>query len=323
MAFLNVTVIIVNYVTWEETVECIRSLLQTKNQPNVVVIDNNSGNESIRCITAAIKGEYYEARFWSGGKDTRVLIEDVSRIHLIESNENLGYAGGNNFAIRYSLEKLESEYFWILNNDIVTGKNSLEALVTAMEADNKLGICGSVLLDWGKGGIVQTAGGIYNPFFGILKNHLSGTHIRDISKTGVLYEIDYPVGAALFVRERFITEVGMMDERYFLYYEELDWVTAGKRKGYKTGVALGSRLWHKGSATIGQSSKLNDYFGIRSRILYTIKYYPWAIPFIYLSLLAILFNRARRKQFDRIKDILHIAFNPFVGIRFVLSRAGR
>ncbi len=111
----------------------------------------------------------------------------------------------------------------------------------------------------------------------------------------------------MFVSREFIEDVGLMDERYFLYFEDLDWSERAKRKGYELKYCWKSKVYHKEGGSIGSSSKgekkskLADYYGIRNRIIFTKKFYPQYQWSVYLSLLGVILNRIKRKQFDRIK----------------------
>ena len=126
-------------------------------------------------------------------------------------------------------------------------------------------------------------------------------------------QLSYLAGASMLVSAEFLSVVGLMTEDYFLYFEELDWV-ARNRGRFALGYAPRSTVYHKEGASIGsnfaqpaQSSASADYFSIRSRILYTKRHAPLALPFVYCGLLYSVFNRIRRRQWSRAWLVLRLA----------------
>jgi GT2 family glycosyltransferase len=106
-----------------------------------------------------------------------------------------------------------------------------------------------------------------------------------------------------------------MCEDYFLYFEEMDWAFRGKQKEWKLGYCWKSKVYHKEGGSIGSSSigkrksVLADFYGLKNKIIFTQRYFPYALPTVYLSFLAVAFNRIRRKQWNRIGMILGIIFS--------------
>jgi len=233
---------------------------------------------------------------------------------LIQTGENLGYAGGNNVGIRYALAKNDFGYIWILNNDTVVEKNALSELVWKFEEyrrkKKKVGITGSKLLYYDRPEIIQGVGGIYNKWLAVNK-HL-GIFEKDrgqYDSEEVSKRMDYVIGASMLVSRDFIEEVGLMCEDYFLYFEEVDWAMRGKRKGYQLGYCWKSRIYHKEGRSIGTSSKgkerseISDFYLTKNKILFTKKFFPKCILSVCLGLGVVAFNRIRRRQFNRIKLI--------------------
>jgi len=113
----------------------------------------------------------------------------------------------------------------------------------------------------------------------------------------------------MFVSREFIEDVGFMFEDYFLYYEELDWILRGKRKGWQIGYCWDSVVYHKEGASIGSNiegkkkSELADYYFFRNRIKFTKKFCPQFLITVYLGFIITVFNRIRRGQFRRLKLI--------------------
>ena len=292
----KVFIVILNWNGWQDTLECLASL-DRLGYPNyeVIVVDNASENESEQKI--------------------RTAYPDLT---LIQSGVNLGFAGGNNIGIRYAL-KQGAGYVWLLNNDTVVKPDALTHLVQRMQADPKVGMCGSTLVYYHNRNIIQAyAGGSYNHWLGTTKQLGQGNpKSRVVDIDAVEDNLDYIEASSLLVSRQFLEEVGFMCEDYFLYYEEIDWVTrAGGR--YRLAYAPESVVYHKEGASIGGSnyaigekSWTADYYSIRNRILITKRFFPYALITVYSSLLVIIVNRLRRGQWKRVSFILKLAFSRY------------
>jgi GT2 family glycosyltransferase len=282
----KVYIIVLNYKNYSDTIECLESLLKLR-YPNkeIIVVDNSSPNDS---------GKYLEE--W-------VSKNEEQPIQFILNNINLGYAGGNNTGIRRALQDSNMRFVWILNNDTIVDENALDALVQKMGENPRIGVCGSKLIyNWDKNRI-QGYGGIYNKWLGTV-----GT----IKNENEIYKMDYVIGASMLIRREVLTSIGLLGEDYFLFFEELDYAQRIKGKFLMT-CACDSVVFHKEGASIGaqagnpqKNSYISDYYTIRNRILITEKYFPYCLPTVYLGLFIAIFNRIRRKQYDRIKMIINL-----------------
>lgn len=270
---------VLNYKNPEDTIACCDSIFKLYERNFcILLVDNASPDDSKNIL-----GEYVK--------------KGVGNIKFFPLAKNLGYAGGNNMALRYAMKQSDFDYAWILNNDTLVAPDSLGWLIQYMENHPKVGLCGSKLIyDWDRSKL-QGYGGIYNPYYGIAKN------CQDINN---IKNIDYVIGASVFIRPSFLEKVGLMSEEYFLYYEELDWSMRAKGK-FLIGCEPRSIVYHKEGASIGtnglhpeKKSELADYYGMRNRLLFTRKFFPKYLPMIYLSTIGILWNRFRRHQYKRI-----------------------
>jgi hypothetical protein len=207
----------------------------------VVVVDNGSTDGSVRSIREA---------------DPHAAI--------LETGANLGYAGGNNAGIRRAIEQ-GADYVCILNNDVVTAPDFLEPLAAALEADPGAAIATPLVAEaanpedvWGLGLAVDRKTG-------------SVTHLRQgetiaVLKAATPQEVDAASGEAMVVRREAIERVGMMDEAFYLYFEEADWCLRVRRAGYRILAVPSSVVWHKVSATLGRSWPGTDYYMTRNRL---------------------------------------------------------
>lgn len=270
---------VLNYKNPGDTIKCCDSLLklQEKNY-RILLVDNASPDDSVNILS-----EYTQ-------KYTEKIVFFASKI-------NLGYAGGNNVALRYAMEQTDCEYVWVLNNDTLVDPSSLSWLIDFMEKHPRVGLCGSKLVYSWDHSKVQGYGGKYNRWLGV-----SST----FNKEKDIPHIDFVIGAAVFVRRSFLEQVGLMNEEYFLYFEELDWAQRAKGK-FLLGCEPRSIVYHKEGASIGANAKrpedkseLADYYSMRNRLLFTKKFFPECLLTVYMSSVVMLWNRLRRHQYRRV-----------------------
>ena len=336
----KIYIILLNYNNWKDTILCIESVLKSEFKDlQLVVVDNNSSDNSMDyfikwaegslSITIDETDELKDLYYPPIQKPVPYLFYDLRNTKLdsilkdgndnksvvfIQTGRNGGFAYGNNIGIKYALAKNDFDYIWILNNDTVVKKDALTQLVEKAEyykkANKKVGIIGSKIFYYSDPTKINTVGGIYNKWFGVSK-HL-GVMEEDKGQydcEDIVKKIDYISGASMFVSREFIEDVGFMFEDYFLYYEELDWILRGKRKGWQIGYCWDSVVYHKEGAPIGSNiegkkkSELADYYFFRNRIKFTKKFCPQFLITVYLGFIITVFNRIRRGQFRRLKLI--------------------
>ncbi|AJQ26015.1 glycosyltransferase family 2 protein [Pelosinus fermentans] len=332
----KVYIVILNWNGWKDTIECLESVFRNQySNYKVIVCDNASSDGSLDKIKQWADGKlkanisddsriaihtspmlekpirYIE--YTRENAESGVLKIDEPPLILIQTGENLGFAGGNNVGIKYALARNDFDYIWLLNNDTVIKPDSMIHLLQRIQEQPSVGMCGSTLLYYHQPEKVQALGGAtYNKWLGISK-HLSAYEEFNnlINSNKIEKQMDYIIGASMFVSKKFIEDIGLISEDYFLYYEEIDWVIRASGK-YNLGYAPKSIVYHKEGATIGSSSasmgksSLADYFAVKSRLIFTKKFFSYTLPTVYLGLLIVIFNRIRRKQWDRVEMILKI-----------------
>lgn len=286
-----VAIILVNWNGWKDTVACLASL-QTLSYPNfeVVVVDNASADDS----EVELRRRFPE-------------------LNLMQSGANLGFAGGNNVGIRYALDK-GFDYVWLLNNDTLVEPGSLTELVAKMKREPEIGICGSSLIYEAARDKVQALGGArYNRWLGTVK-HVGAQQPRTqaVDEAATEAGLDYIIGASMLVSRAFLERVGLLQEDYFLYFEELDWAARAKGK-FRLGYAAKSIVYHKEGSSIGGTDRAKaaksltaDFYALRNRIRFTARFYPYALPSVYLGMLLAVANRLRRRQWARARLIIEL-----------------
>lgn len=327
---MRVAVVIVNSNSWTDTIECLESVLRS-DLPGVsaIVCDNASHDGSAARLEAWAEGRLeafvpasnplrplswpplpkpvahacYERAEAERGGDPEV---DPPLV-LVRNEENLGFAGGNNVGLRYVIARGDFDYVWLLNPDTVVRPDSLRHLVEAMEADPAMGACGSTVLYYGAPDTVQVLGGArYNRWLA-LPNHigLGRPAAAPVDAADVARGMTYVYGASMLVSRGFLEDVGLLDEDYFLYFEELDWAMRARGR-YGLGFAPRSVVYHREGTKLGagrNKSFVSDFYFMRNRIRVTRKYNPRVLPTVYVALAAALLRRAQRGQWDRVRMI--------------------
>jgi len=226
----KVAIIILNWLGWRDTIECLSSLKKL-DYPNyrLVVVDNASSDDSV----AQIQSAYPD-------------------IPIIVNKRNLGFGSGCNVAIRQALQD-GTDFVWLLNNDTIADPRALTALVEKAESDLGIGAIGSVLYYMDEPDRVQAWGGGYvNYWRGESRHHLA---------PATEPQLHYLTAASLLLRREALKQVGLFDEKFFLYWEDVDLGCRLRNGGWKLAVAEGSRVWHKESASLGERSSLTtEYF---------------------------------------------------------------
>lgn len=325
-----VCVIVVNWNGWRDTVVCLQSLFRLKGHPLwIVVCDNGSsdgssghlaewlsrelGLASVDASESAMRAISFEPA--DDGRTDRVL-----SVQVVDLPANFGYAGAINRGIAWGQKKFDAKRFWLLNNDVQAEPDALDCLVAAKEAVSGAGLCGSVLLEWDRPDEIQAIGGVFRKSLGM------AWHLRELPTVpsalpGVCLHVDYPVGASLYVEKDYLDNVGLMDDSYFLYGEEMDWVERGRRRGYRPVVALGSRLFHREGASTGSHggvrriSLLSERYSVINRLRITLKFWPTYLPIVWLSLWAVVLDRLIHGEQARAALVLRLMFSPKLWLR--------
>jgi GT2 family glycosyltransferase len=307
--------VVVNWNGWRDAIVCLESLFALGGTPmRVVVCDNASTDASMPELERYLRGrlpQWRPAGTEPGFINPR-LNNGVLSVHLLRLHRNLGYAGGINAGIEWARMRWTPRGFWLLNNDVQARPGALDALVTAHGSVPEAGICGSVLLEWDEPERVQGVAGIYRRWLGV------GWHAKELPADGsaVSLDLDYPIGASMYVATDYLDKVGLMDPRYFLYCEEMDWSERGRRLGYRPLVALESRLRHKEGAStasrggVRNKSLLSERYGVINRLRITRKFWPRYLPVVWCSLLLVILDRLVHGEMERARLVLRLMFAP-------------
>lgn len=299
----DVAIVVLQYNNADDTVECIKSLLNLDDVPGaIVVVDNKSDINEINKITKLLK--YGEEIKKMGDKLTKYKINNID-IYILLLDSNDGYSKGNNLGIK-SIQKIKDvKAYWILNNDTIVDRQSLNALCSRMNKETKPSIIGSTIVQMQDKKTLQCAAG-YNSRLKIAfdKPILSGMNISDlinINENNVNRQISYVIGTSLFIHSD-VLKIGYLREDFFLYAEEMEYCIRAKKHGIHLLWEKSSIVYHKGGGTTKSSSccysfpKWVDYLMIRNRTRVIAEHYPILLPICWICSIAVIIKRLLLKK---------------------------
>ncbi len=252
---MKIATVLVNYNGYQDTVDCVKSLLNSKIQTDIFVVDNASKND-----------------------EAEKLERDFSTVTIIKSDKNLGFSGANNLAIQRAIEA-DYDYVMLLNNDTEIASDMVELLLS--EASENCVVVPSMYY-FSEREKLWYAGGKISKFKG------GARHFYRTKKSLKNHYVSFATGCCMLIHSSVFQLVGLLDERYFMYCEDVDFCIRLARAGIKIRYIPQAKLWHKvGRASGGDKSKFNIYYGTRNR-LYLIQtfrkeYYFTAYPFTMLT----------------------------------------
>jgi len=296
MSAENVCAIVLNWNGAEQTLQCIDSLEACGSIP-IVIIDNDSQPEDYQKLLSYMAGLDAQETLVTTQADVKHQDRRYARC-LIRNSGNFGYAGGNNVGIDYAY-RAGYDYFWIVNNDVTVEAGALHALLETMLCDPYCGFSASVLVYADNPDSVQCVGGgtIY-PWLG--KTKLIGKDLdRSRLHLAELPKPDYLMGASMLVSREVIQRVGLMDERYFMYSEEVDWQRRAAVEGIGCQVSRGSFARHGDSGSTKGKSHLFHFYRNRAAIMYNRKFHSMTcciVSSLALASITVLQNRRSLKN---------------------------
>lgn len=239
----KVTIIIVNYNGYEDTVECVKSLKNIDyDNYEIVCVDNASTNKATE-----EQNEYLEC----------------NTIYL-SSDNNLGFSGGNNIGINYA-KKNGSDYVLLLNNDTTVESDFLTKLVAVAREKMDNGVFGCTIRYYWDRDKLWFDGGTFDFDTG------NTSHYHDGNGDNIV-EVTFLTGCLMLIPMQILEDVGMLDESYFLYAEDTDYCCRVMNAGYQLYYCTDAVIYHKEGATAGRNSNLKQYYVERNGLFICAKY---------------------------------------------------
>jgi GT2 family glycosyltransferase len=235
--------VVLNYRTAHETVKAVQTLTASRSPvAATIVVDNASGDGSVAVLQA-----------------------ELDDVHVVETEQNHGFAAGCNQGIREAV-RLGADRVLLLNSDARIDPDALGALERALDENPHLGIVGPVLVERADPRVVQSLGMRYRPTTGRMRHHGFGRRY-DTLTIPRLREVDGVSGCAMLVRRAVFDRVGMFFEDYFFGFEDLDLCLRARAAGFATACVGGAVVQHEGSASMGRTSPQRIYYAARNHLL--------------------------------------------------------
>lgn len=260
----KIFILILNYNGYENTINCLKSLkkLRTKDcRLFTIVIDNGSSSKSVNQLS--------------------VISSHLGIKKIILNPQNLGFAGGNNVGIRYAL-KNKADYILLLNNDTIVEQNFLPSLIAS-----GLDISAPVIKFIHDDKLVYDYGGLINWWTG-RTTHLNTSEKRK-AKSEKFNGIDLVSGTCMLIKRKVFEKIGLFDESYFFYYEDVDFCVRARNAGFSISVIPTVSIFHILSDSIGRWSNKAIFFNLKGNFIFISKHLGWRkiIGYTYLVLLTV------------------------------------
>lgn len=235
----KVSIILVNYNGYQDTIECLKSLQNLKyNNFEVIIVENGSND--------------YDAI-----RDDKFLNENAI---VILEKENGGFSAGNNIGIRYALEH-GTDYVFLLNNDTTIDSQAVRYLVDASEEDDKIGITTGNIYYYSQPEELWYSNGIYNYKKG------ATYMVNDASE-----EVSFVCGCMMLIKRAVIEQIGFLSDDFFLYSEDTEYDCRAVAAGWKLKWTPKAKVYHKISASTVENSDFQQYYMIRNNLLIVKRY---------------------------------------------------
>jgi GT2 family glycosyltransferase len=243
MSQARVAVIVLNWNRQHDTLQCLASLAHTIGpRIKVVLADNASTDGTVDAV--------------------RLQYPDVQ---ILQNPSNLGFAAGNNEAIRWALAECYP-FILLLNNDTTVAADTIDQLLKPMLDDSEVGVTGAAICYMHAPGTIWSAGGRFDLRRGLVTNDYLDQPLDCLP--GAPYRVDHVSGCAMLVRSAAIERAGELDPRFFMYFEETEWCARITLHGYHVVVNPRARVWHSIRPDAQLGSPAIAYYMTRNHLLF-------------------------------------------------------
>jgi len=267
----------------------------------ILVLNWNNYPDTARCIESLKKLDYPNYRLVAvdnGSTDRSVerLRERFPNLKIIRTGSNLGFAGGNNVGISHALEN-DAELIWLLNNDTVVNKHALTPLVDTITQSRETGLVGSSIYKYDEPDRVETHGG------GRIRYPTAQLIYNTGNNTGA--DLDYISGTSMLIKREVLEKSGMLDECFFMYWEDVEFTQRVKKLGYKVAYAPESIVYHRehGSLAGGDGFLQREYLFAKGTVLFYKKQIQWWPLALSLAYGGKIINRMLQLEFGSIRVV--------------------
>ncbi|MDW8327716.1 MAG: glycosyltransferase family 2 protein [Anaerolineales bacterium] len=253
----RVAVIVLAYNGVDLTLNCLASLRRSDYaNAEVMVVDNASTDNTVEAVRATFP-----------------------KVCLIEAGDNLGYAGGNNVGLRAALAR-GADLMFLVNNDTTLERDCISRLVQVVMQRPRLGAIGPMVYTWDEGHLISSAGGVIDWAHADAWNAGAGEEDRGRYPART---VDYVNGCGLMVTRAAVEAAGLLDTRYFMYWEETDWCRRIARAGFELWFEPAARMRHKAPIHHQELGPTTLYYVARNRLLFFARHAPVRLKFLALA----------------------------------------
>ena len=299
----QVGVVILNWNGWPDTLECLDSILLSNHRSfDLILVDNGSSDQSLDKIRKWASKNYGEddfrsydsdykdnmsdrdgtlklerGRLYDGycAEDNRCKISREGRFFLLQSSENLGFAGGCNLGIRHAME-VGNDYIWLLNNDTTVERNALERLVGFLATNPEVdGVTGQIRYSRDRS-VIWNCGGRLT-WYGTRRYYYANSPASTAPQDG-WKSASFVTGCAILLRTALLREVGVLSDKFFFGEEDIEFCLRLKRHKRQLACVFNSIIYHKVSASTEGSGRKGEegkiYIHLLNRFINMRTYYP-------------------------------------------------
>jgi GT2 family glycosyltransferase len=264
--------------------------------PHAAMIPKNS----IKRINTLLELDFDEKS--NEVNDFNILNHDPPQnaLKLIKISKNRGFTGGNNVALKYILNNIESDFIMLLSNDVVVAPDFLDELIKQADNDHKIGVLGPLVYHYWDSDRIQSAGGeiLWRKGEIIQKNRGKLQSLGEVEVDSV----DYITGCLLMARKDVFLDIGLLKEEYVAYWEDVEWCVRAKNAGYEIVCAPQAHIWHKESITTKKASGFVEYHYIRNRLWFLKEHASFKdksifyLNFIFVQIVYLIFYAIIRQK---------------------------
>jgi len=243
----------------------------TVHKVSIITVNYNQSAATCDMLESLYASGYPNMEVWvvdnASPSDTPEIIKErFPQVIFVQSDKNLGFAGGNNLAI----VQAKGDFIYLVNNDTMIPENHIHQLVSALTSIPEAGVVCPKIKSFDDPDIIMFAG--FTPMSAYtVRNKIIGFAEKDRGQHDERRQSAYAHGAAMMLKREVIEAAGLMNEDYFLYYEEVDWSTRIRKAGYSIWYIPETCILHKESLSTGKDSPLRSYYMNRNRTLFILR----------------------------------------------------
>ncbi len=264
-----------------------------KIKTSLVILHYKNNQDTLDCLDSVFKSNFSGLEVsvilvMNGlSPDLKLKVQELySKVNFIINAQNCGFAAGNNLGLKKALA-LNSSHIILLNNDTVVDKNTILELVRFSMSDKTIGLVSPKIyfapgfefhkdkyLSADRGKVIWYAGGDID-WNNMYAKH-RGVDEVDQGQYNSKTETDFTTGCCMLIKKKVIDEIGLLNEKYFMYYEDIDYSMKVRSKGYKVYYDPQAFIWHQNASSSGRpGSPLHVYYQTRNRLYFGMKFAPF------------------------------------------------